>query len=78
MRIHTLSPLDAVTRRASTRLGLSRPEVDRRLHGYGRNKVEKSDPGVSVASLHQDVGGADMLLDDNFARILKLDIHRQL
>ena len=41
MRIHQLSPLDAVASLKSTAAGLSRAEVERRLHEYGRNEVEK-------------------------------------
>ncbi|SDH44057.1 cation-transporting P-type ATPase [Nitrosomonas sp. Nm132] len=41
MRIHKLSPLDAVASLKSTAAGLSRAEVERRLHEFGRNEVEK-------------------------------------
>jgi len=41
MRIQRLSPLDAVTSLKSTVAGLSRAEVERRLHEYGRNEVEQ-------------------------------------
>lgn len=41
MRIGQLSPLDAVASLKSTAAGLSRAEVERRLHEYGRNEVEK-------------------------------------
>src|SRR5664280_697936 len=41
MRIHQLSVLDAVGSLKSTAAGLSRAEVERRLHEYGRNEVEK-------------------------------------
>ncbi len=41
MRIHQLSPLDAVASLQSTAAGLSRAEVERRLREYGRNEVEK-------------------------------------
>ena len=41
MRINQLSPLDAVASLKSTAAGLSRAEVERRLHEYGRNEVEK-------------------------------------
>jgi sodium/potassium-transporting ATPase subunit alpha len=41
MRIHQLSPLDAVTSLKSAAVGLSGAEVERRLHEYGRNEVEK-------------------------------------
>jgi magnesium-transporting ATPase (P-type) len=41
MRIHQLSALDAVASLKSTAAGLSRAEVERRLHEYGRNEVEK-------------------------------------
>ena len=41
MRIHQLSPLDAVASLKSTAEGLSRAEVERRLHEYGRNGVEE-------------------------------------
>jgi sodium/potassium-transporting ATPase subunit alpha len=40
MRIHELSPLDAVASLKSTAEGLSRSEVQRRLHEFGRNGVE--------------------------------------
>ncbi|MGA8145980.1 MAG: cation-transporting P-type ATPase [Gallionellaceae bacterium] len=42
MRIHKLSPLDAVTSLKSTEAGLSSAEVERRLHEYGSNEVEKA------------------------------------
>ncbi|ARO87088.1 ATPase [Nitrosospira lacus] len=41
MRIHQLSPLDAVASLKSTAAGLCCAEVERRLHEYGRNEVEK-------------------------------------
>ncbi len=41
MRIHQLSALDAVASLKSTADGLSRAEVERRLHEYGRNGVEE-------------------------------------
>jgi sodium/potassium-transporting ATPase subunit alpha len=41
MRIHQLSPLDAVASLESTAAGLTCAEAKRRLHEYGRNKVEK-------------------------------------
>ena len=41
MRIHQLSPLDAVASLKSTAAGLSRAEAERRLHEFGRNEVEK-------------------------------------
>ena len=41
MRIHHLSPLDAVASLKSTVDGLSGAEVERRLHEYGRNGVEE-------------------------------------
>lgn len=41
MRIHQLSPLDAVVSLKSTASGLSRAEVERRLHEYGYNEVQK-------------------------------------
>ena len=41
MRIQQLSPLDAVASLKSTAAGLSRAEVERRLHEFGRNEVEK-------------------------------------
>lgn len=41
MRIHQLSALDAVASLKSTTAGLSRAEVERRLHEYGRNEVQK-------------------------------------
>jgi sodium/potassium-transporting ATPase subunit alpha len=41
MKIHQLSPLDAVASLKSAAAGLSRAEVERRLHEYGRNEVEK-------------------------------------
>jgi magnesium-transporting ATPase (P-type) len=41
MRIHQLSPLDAVASLKSTAAGLCRAEVERRLHEYGRNEVKK-------------------------------------
>ncbi len=42
MRIHQLSPLDAVDSLKSTAAGLSGAEVQRRLHEYGPNTVEKT------------------------------------
>lgn len=42
MRIHKLSPLDAVTSLKSSEAGLSSAEVERRLHEYGPNEVEKA------------------------------------
>ncbi len=41
MRIHQLPPLDAVASLKGTAAGLSRAEVERRLHEYGPNEVEK-------------------------------------
>ena len=41
MRIHQLSPVDAVASLKSASSGLSHAEVERRLHEYGRNEVEK-------------------------------------
>ena len=41
MKIHQLSPLDAIASLKSTSAGLSQDEVERRLHEYGRNEVEK-------------------------------------
>jgi sodium/potassium-transporting ATPase subunit alpha len=41
MRIHQLSPLEAVASLNSSVDGLSRAEVARRLHEYGRNRVEE-------------------------------------
>ena len=41
MRIHELSPLDAVASLKSTAEGLSGAEVERRLREYGRNGVEE-------------------------------------
>ena len=41
MRIHQLSALDAVASLKSGAAGLSSAEVERRLHEYGRNEVEK-------------------------------------
>jgi sodium/potassium-transporting ATPase subunit alpha len=41
MRIHQLSPLDAVASLKSTAVGLSRAEVERRQHEYGRNEMVK-------------------------------------
>src|ERR1035437_10312124 len=41
MRIHQLSPLDAVASLKSTVAGLSRAAVGSRLHEYGRNGVEE-------------------------------------
>ena len=41
MRIHQLSPAEAVASLQSTAAGLSRAEVERRLHEYGHNEVEK-------------------------------------
>lgn len=42
MKIHQLSPLDAVASLKSREAGLNSDEVERRLHEYGINKVEKS------------------------------------
>ncbi len=47
MRIHQLSPLDAVASLKSTAQGLSPSEVERRLHEYGRNGVEEV-PGTPL------------------------------
>jgi len=41
MRIHQLSPLDAIVSLKSSAAGLSHAEVLRRLHEFGRNEVEK-------------------------------------
>ena len=41
MRIHQLSPLDAVASLQTSAEGLSRTEVERRLHEFGRNRVEE-------------------------------------
>ena len=41
MRIHELSPLDALASLKSAAEGLSRSEVQRRLHEFGRNGVEE-------------------------------------
>ena len=41
MRIHQLSPLDAVASLKSTAEGLSHAEVERRLQEFGRNGVEE-------------------------------------
>ena len=41
MRIHQLSALDAVASLNSTAAGLNRADVERRLHEFGRNEVEK-------------------------------------
>lgn len=41
MKIHQLSPLDAVASLKSSVAGLSDAEVARRLREYGRNHVEK-------------------------------------
>ncbi len=41
MKIHQLSPLDAVASLKSTAAGLSRAEVERRLREFGRNEVQK-------------------------------------
>jgi len=41
MIIHQLSPLEAVASLKSNAAGLNRAEVERRLHEYGRNEVEK-------------------------------------
>jgi len=41
MKIHQLSPLDAVASLKSTATGLNGAEVARRLHEFGRNEVEK-------------------------------------
>ena len=41
MRIHQLSPLDAVASLKSTAEGLSGAEVERRLREYGRNRMEQ-------------------------------------
>ena len=41
MGIQQLSPLDAVASLKSTAAGLSSAEVERQLHEYGRNEVEK-------------------------------------
>jgi calcium-translocating P-type ATPase len=41
MRIHQLSPPDAVASLKSTAAGLSRAEVESRLREFGRNEVEK-------------------------------------
>src|ERR1039457_6021728 len=41
MRIHQLSPLDAVASLKSTAAGLTLAEVERRLHEFGSNEVEK-------------------------------------
>ena len=41
MRIHQLSPLDAVASLKSTAEGLSHTEVERRLQEFGRNGVEE-------------------------------------
>ena len=54
MRIHQLSVLDAVGSLKSTEAGLSRPEVERRLHEYGRNKVEKVTRGPLWLRLAQE------------------------
>ncbi|MDR3415237.1 MAG: cation-transporting P-type ATPase [Nevskia sp.] len=45
MRIHQLSPLDALASLKSTVAGLSGAEVERRLHEFGRNEVEKVSRG---------------------------------
>ena len=54
MRIHQLSVLDAVGSLKSTEAGLSRPEVERRLHEYGRNEVEKVTRGPLWLRLAQE------------------------
>ena len=41
MRIHQLSPLNPIASLNSTAAGLSYGEAERRLHEYGRNKVEQ-------------------------------------
>ena len=41
MRIHQLSAAEALASLQSSAAGLSRGEVERRLHEYGRNEVEK-------------------------------------
>ena len=41
MRIHQLSALDAVASLKSGAAGLSRADVERRLHEFGRNEVEQ-------------------------------------
>jgi calcium-translocating P-type ATPase len=41
MKIHQLTPFDAVASLKSSAAGLSDAEVERRLHEYGRNDVEK-------------------------------------
>ena len=41
MRIQQLTPLDAVASLKSTAAGLSRAEVERRLHEFGRNEVKQ-------------------------------------
>jgi len=45
MRIHQLSALDAVASLQSSTAGLSATEVERRLHEYGRNEVQKATRG---------------------------------
>ena len=42
MRIHQLSPLDAVASLKGTAAGLTRAEVERRLQEYGRNEVKSA------------------------------------
>jgi sodium/potassium-transporting ATPase subunit alpha len=41
MRIHQLTPFDAVASLKSTEAGLNRAEVERRLDEFGRNEVQK-------------------------------------
>ncbi len=41
MRIHKLSPLDAITSLKSTAEGLNWADAERRLHEYGLNEIEK-------------------------------------
>ena len=41
LRIHQLSALDAVASLKSTAAGLSRADVERRLHEFGRNEMEQ-------------------------------------